>query len=167
MPPSPPQAVEERLWLSHEAQKAQRLTRRLADSYDALADQWIARIEQNKAIGETISKPLSTEAGREFGEKIEELEEIAEHRAILRNRLRKHSQRQIKRQFARDPSLGAVSRTFAARLLATDDRVIESLLDFALYARALRAELSPASREGPNFNSPADLEAYLDRELAS
>lgn len=52
-------------------------------------------------------------------------------------------------------------RSNSARLLAIANGYYRDAQDFALFLRAVRAELDPDTRGGPVFDDPGELESYL------
>lgn len=167
-PPEAPRIVEERVWLTENAQRFDRLARMAADGYQAQAQSWLRSIAAIEAGFPAVVSTEWTEDDRSsLGEAIDRAEKLAEYRAVHRARFAKASRRRTKRWFAADPSLGAVGRALYTRLLATDDLVIEGILDFALFLRAVRAQCDPAARGGPVFDDPTDLGRYLDGLLAA
>lgn len=166
-PPSPPAMVEERLWLSPVGERAQRLADRNAAGYEEYARLWKARVETLRAQSAVLpSTPFSAEERAKFDALIDDCEAAAEDRAVASARMAKRIARDTKRDFARDPSLGAVRRAFGEKLLRIDQEVIESILDYALFLRAFRAERVPESRGGPTFGDAAELSRFLDSQLA-
>jgi hypothetical protein len=162
-PPWRPPLVEERPWLSRAAQDAERIARKHSDAFARYAEDWFATLERAKATLDSMPlEPLSAEELFAFDRLIEEIEASAEQRATQQSRMAKRVRRDHKKLFAEDPSLAAVERAFASRVFATDDRIIEALLDYALFLRAFRAERDPEARGGPTFDDPAALKRHLD-----
>lgn len=166
--PEPPRVVQERMWLSDLGQSAQRRSKQLADHYKAQADAWLgqisASVDQYRLVAMEAMEPSVVAL---LDETIVEVEAEAERRARARAWLRKRSARDIKRHFAVDPSLGAVSRAFANKLLATDDRIVQAFLDHAIFLRAIRAQRDPTRKPGPVFETASDLRSALQRALAA
>ncbi|KAA2241125.1 hypothetical protein [Salinarimonas soli] len=52
------------------------------------------------------------------------------------------------------------------RMFSIGRRFYEEGLDYAAFLRAARAEFDPASRSGPTFDNPDDLERYLTQAIA-
>jgi hypothetical protein len=77
-------------------------------------------------------------------------------------RLVKRLRRDVKALFRIDPSLGAAARLIGDRLVTTEKRIVQGLLDYALFLRAVRAEGDPASRGGPTFHDVEDLARHLN-----
>jgi len=162
-PPWRPPLVEERPWLPRAAQDAERIARKHSDTFARYAEDWFAILDRTKAALDSMPlEPLSAEELSAFDRLIEEIEASAEQRATQQSRMAKRVRRNHKRLFAEDPSLAAVERAFASRVFATDDRIIEALLDYALFLRAFRAERDPEARGGPTFDDPAALKRHLD-----
>jgi hypothetical protein len=76
-------------------------------------------------------------------------------------RLQKRIAREVKTAFQTDPSLAAAHRAFGGRIVATEKRIVDALLDYALFLRAVRAEIDPAARGGRVFEATDDLARYL------
>lgn len=166
-PPSSPVMAEERLWLSPAGEKAQRLADRTAAGYEDYARMWKARVEKVRAGSALMpSNPFTAEERAQIDALIEDCEAFAEERAVAAARVAKRAAKDIKRDFAIDPSIGAVRRTFSERLLRIDQDIIETILDYALFLRAFRAERAPEARGGPTFEDTAELSRYLDVQLA-
>lgn len=167
-PPEAPRIVEERLWLTENARRAERLAKIAADGYEAQAGSWLKSLTALEAAFPMIASAGWTEDDRiSLEEAIDRAEKLAEYRAVHRARFAKASKRETKRLFAADPSLGAVSRSLTTRLLAIDDRVIDGVLHHALVLRAVRAHFDPAARGGPIFDDPEELARHLDGLLAA
>lgn len=75
----------------------------------------------------------------------------------------------MQKSFQRDQKAAGRISTTAARVLKEVDeqllaylqRAVAARLDYALFMRAHRSELDPASRGGPTFDDPSELEKYL------
>jgi hypothetical protein len=167
LPPEPPLMVYERLWQSKAGLAAERSGRRLVESYRGYADGWLKRLEQVRDVAQTGSwSDITPEVGQFIDELIEETEALAESRAKGAAREEKKIRADVKKVFRLDPSVGAAARTVGHALMEIDRGIIEALLDQSLFLRAVRAESLPSARSGPIFDDPADLDAYLKRELA-
>jgi hypothetical protein len=129
---------------------------------------WLAELGRAKAMAPLVegSDALSDSDMSDLTRLIEDFEALAETRAIERTRTAKWVARTAKALFKSDPATAAVARSLGKALLDADDKVIEALLDYALFLRAFRAERSPASRGGRTFGPDDDLVGYLERELA-
>ena len=164
-PPEQPAIVEERVWQSVAGDQAERIGRRIADSFEAAANEWIAVMERGRErIGdvqiqinpETLAVDLAV-----FDRLVEDFEALADLRARRAAREERRHKRSVKASFASDPSVGAARRAFGQRIVAVEKRVIEALLDYALFLRAIRSEIDPRARGGPTFSSTADLQRHL------
>lgn len=164
MPPQPPVTAQERVWLSPKGAAAQRVSQKLVDAYSAKADEWARQLEGFKAQLQLVKPkpPESDETLATLDRMIEEYEAHADIRAMLAARLVKRVRREVKAMFKVEPSVAAVSRAAGQTLIATDKRIVEELLDFALVLRAIRAEAAGEDQGGPTFDDPADLKRYLD-----
>ncbi|MCJ2074061.1 hypothetical protein MKK68_00040 [Methylobacterium sp. E-016] len=164
MPPQPPVMVQERVWQSPGGAAQQRLAQRLADDYDARATAWLARMDNVKAEAEEISSLglASPDDLATMDNIIEEYEAHADVRALFSSRLVKRIRREVKAMFEIDPSVAAAARDGGNRLIATDKKIVEALLDYALFLRALRAEGSGEAHGGPTFDNADDLQRHLD-----
>lgn len=164
MPPQPPAVAEERVFQSGAGAVAERLGRKLTAAYDVQADQWLERLDRIKA--ELELRPTSGLGSpaqlSHISALIDEYETHAELRATGTARLEKRVRRDVKALFKVDPSIGAALRDVGQRLNRTDRRIVEALLDYALFLRAIRAEADPESRGGPVFDDPAALARHLD-----
>lgn len=168
MPPEVPRMVEERVWRSSGLDAAAREATRIADSYTAMVDNWLARLAAVQLAYGQVSEPTGAASQATLDtitDVINRTEAHAEWRAKWRSRFEKKSRRESKRLFATNPALAAIERPFVARLLATDDRMIEALLEHALFLRAVRSEWDPAARGGPVFDNSRELGRYLRAEL--
>jgi hypothetical protein len=168
-PPGRPQIVEERVWKSPRAAEFERYAKRQVASFQQYAALWLERIRAKKAHLETMSlpSPMPPEYLAALSAGIMDREEEAEDRALQVVRLRKRIDRDVKRMFAIDPAVAAVMRTTGQQLTAVDERIVEGLLDLALYFRALRAEGDPSSREGEVFDDPKALQRHLESIISA
>ena len=66
----------------------------------------------------------------------------------------------------REASVAAVARDVARKLVVIDESIIEKLLEFALFLRAVRAERTAENVASHAFSSPADVRAFLKRQAA-
>lgn len=167
-PPPAPEIVEERQWLSPKAESVRRNFERLVADYEQAILVWQQRVRSNRttlALG-AAGDPLSSSDRLLLDQLIDDVEQHSEERAIRKSRLEKRMKRDVKRAFARDPSLGAVLRSFMDRLLEADRSAIDEWLEHALWLRAFRADRLPGSRGGRVFSDPADLERHLETVLA-
>lgn len=169
LPPQVPTIVHERVWQSSLAQQAERIGRRMADSFEADAQKWIGTIERRMKEAEAfkLGGAASPEERRQFAATIEDFEAYGEMRAKEAARLAKQIRRDVKAIFKIDPSLAAIYRSTGERLIAIDKRIIAVILDFALFLRASLAEFDPDSRGGPTFSNGADLAKHLESLLAA
>jgi len=163
-PPQPPVTVQERAWLSPLGTAAQRVSQRLVEAYGTKSEEWSRQLDAFKTQLESfkLQAPESAEILATLDRLIEEYEAHAEIRAMLSRRLIKRVHRDVKGLFKIDPSLGAVGRTTGDALIATERRIVEDLLDFALVLRAVRAEASGEDRGGPMFDDAEALKRHLD-----
>ncbi|MEN3238901.1 hypothetical protein PUR29_36310 [Methylobacterium ajmalii] len=162
-PPEQPTLVEERVLQSTVGAQAERIGRRLADSFDASADAWIGAMERARLSAEhaKVSSVAAEEDIQTLDSLIADFEAMADIRAKRGARAQRQITRDVKATFKVDPSLAAARRAFGARITATEKRVIEALLEYALFLRAVRAEINPASRGGQTFETMDDLERAL------
>lgn len=167
MPPAIPNYAFEEAWRSPVAERAKRNADRLVRSYEGVKDDWLAKIRRLKLEAEAADvEPFALEERAMFDALIEDFEDYAEYRTRQSVRLEKKARRDVKRQFARDPSLAAVAREFSTRLVAIDHDIIEAILDYALFLRAFRSERIPEARGGAVFDDPEQLARFLDAETA-
>lgn len=161
-PPERPAMVEEQVLRSAAAEQAARIGRRLADSFDTAADTWIATMERARrsAEGATIESESPADL-RTLSATIDDFEAVAEMRAKHGARLQKRIAREVKAVFQSDPSLAAAHRAFGGRIVTTEKRIVDALLDYALFLRAVRAEIDPLARSGPTFDTSDGLANYL------
>ena len=167
LPPSPVM-VDERLWSSPDTQKAERRVKQMVASYATYISDWTKRIEQAIAVFPVTVLDEATQLSdvATLQNLAEEIEDHAERRAKEIGKLQKHAQRDIKLTFKRNPSMGAVNRTLAAELLMFEEQIINTLLDYALWVRANKAMIDPATKGGRGFDTSAALTKYLDREIS-
>ena len=168
-PPEQPTIAIERSWQSFAAAQSDRIGRRLNDSFDKVADDWIESINRVKARAEHASIKAEVVTGdiEVLSRLIDDFEAMAELRALKARRADKQEGRIIKQLFKSDPSLAASRRTFGQKLIATEKRIVEAMLDYALFLRAVRAEIDPSSRGGPAFSDPRDLQKHLEGLVAA
>jgi hypothetical protein len=169
MPPSPPPIAEERMWQSPAGAAAERVGSKLAAAFQAQADAWMAELDETKRQFESlpVPGPMTEWERAQLTDLVEEYEAHADFRAKHSARLAKRIRKEVKAYFKTDPSLGAAARAVGDKLIATDKRIVEGLLDYALFLRALRAEGDPASRGGPVFDDAAALAKHLDTLAAA
>lgn len=170
LPPEIPRIVEEPQWLSRLGVKAEELTRARGDQYENVTADWLIRLHDlqrtwQENLGD-LPPPTEQEADDLAG-LIEQAELVADHRVRRRAALLKRGGSSIERLLDVDPGVAAVHRAFNDRLVAIEDRIIEAVLDHALFLRAIRADLSGEARGGPTFSDPADLRRYLKDVLAA
>lgn len=163
-PPQPPVTVQERAWLSPLGIAVQRVSQRLVSAYGTKAEEWSRQLDAFKAQLEffKLEAPESMEILAALDRLIEEYKAHAESRAALSRRLNKQVRRDVKELFKIDPSLGAAGRTIGDALIATEKRIVEDLLDFALVLRAVWAEASGEDRGGQTFGDAETLKRHLD-----
>lgn len=167
MPPEVPRIAEGPLWRSSGHEAAEREATRLADDYTRSVEAWLRRIATLQVgFGQVTPDLTDTAALAAIGETISRVEAHAEWRAKWRSRFEKKSRRENKKLSATDPALAAIERPFIQRLLANDDRMIEGLLDHALFLRAVRSEWNPEARGGHVFDDPHELGRYLRAAVA-
>lgn len=168
MPPTRPEIVEEREWLSPVAEKAKRLAYRLVEDYERDIAGWLDRLRRNQQELELVAPhPDRHEFSEQAKRLIEDIEYQAERRAVSAARFSKRAKKFNKHWFSVDPSLGAVHRSFVSRIADAEQTAIDGLLEHALFLRALRAEQDPDARGGPVFDNPDDLGSYLRDLVAS
>lgn len=169
MPPQPPIFAEERVWQSPEGAAAARVGEKLTRHFDEQANAWLAQLDaiKQQAQSVAIGEVATPDELRQLSDLIDEFETHADLRAKGIVRLTKRIRRDVKAHFRVDPSLGAATRAVGDRLIATDKRIVEGLLSYALFLRALRADGDPDSRGGRTFDTPDDLGAYLDSLVAA
>ncbi|UYW26082.1 hypothetical protein [Methylorubrum extorquens] len=161
-PPERPMLVEEQVLRSAAAEQALRIGRRLADGFDAAADSWIATMERvRRSVEGAPIEGQSPDDLQLLSATIDDFETVAEMRAKHGARLQKRIAREVKTAFQTDPSLAAAHRAFGGRIVATEKRIVDALLDYALFLRAVRAEIDPAARGGRVFEATDDLARYL------
>lgn len=165
LPPEQPVLVQERMLQSAAGAQADRIGRRLADSFEAAADEWLASMERARVSVEhaKVESQAVEEDLRTLTSTIEDFEAVASIRAKRGASLQRKMAREVKAAFKVDPSVAAARRAFGGRIVATEKKVVDALLDYALFLRAVRADINPASRGGRTFDNAADLE----RQLAS
>lgn len=162
-PPEQPAIVEEQVWRSVAGEQAERIGRRMADSFDKAADEWIASMDRARLDAEhaRIESAAAAEDIALLTGVIDDFEAMADLRARRGAKLERRLRREVKAAFRGDPSVAAAKRAFGQRLVATEKRVIDALLDYALFLRAIRTEIDPGARGGPTFDSSQDLERHL------
>ncbi|GJE70286.1 hypothetical protein [Methylorubrum podarium] len=161
-PPERPALVEEQVLRRAAAEQALRIGRRLADGFDAAANSWIATMERaRRSVEGATIESRSAEDLRLLSATIDDFETVAEMRAKQGARLQKRIAREVKTAFRTDPSLAAAHRAFGGRIVATEKRIVDALLDYALFLRAVRADIDPAARGGRTFETTDDLAGYL------
>lgn len=164
-PPIRPPVVEERLLLSKKGEAVQRIGERSVNTYSSYAADWTRKIDAAKAMYQSVPMTMLTDTDAAIlSELISDTESLADVRARGMEMFRKRSARDIKTM--RDPSLAAVSRDVARKLLALDETIIEKLLDFALFLRSARAERTPDNIASGPFSDPAEVRAFLRRQVA-
>lgn len=163
MPPEPPAMVQERIALDPAGEEFFRIGTMMADRFEADAQAYIDAMAatQRKLNG---SKPTSFGTPEEiarFAQAVASYEGVAELRAHNAARMQKRAERQAKFEAKLYPSVTVARRKILKRLLETDRRLIDAILDHALFIRALRSEIDPAAQEAPTFSEAADLRGYL------
>ena len=66
---------------------------------------------------------------------IEDFEAVAAIRAKRSARRQRQVAREVKATFKVDPSVAAARRAFGGRIVATEKKVVDALLDYALFLR--------------------------------
>lgn len=162
-PPEQPAYVEERVWQSVAGAQAERIGRRAADSFEKMADEWVAHVEAMRLEAEGLTFETDDPAGdlQVIAEIIADFEAMADLRAIRSSKTIRQMEKRARAAFKVDPSVGAARREFARRMAAIEQRLIDALLEHALLLRAVRAQMDPASRGGPVFDNPDDLAKHL------
>jgi hypothetical protein len=164
-PPARPQIVEERLWLSSEAEGAKRHIDRTLLSYRAETDRWAESLRQHRIRSAAIPmQPLLEGDYVTLDNLITDLEQTAERRAINLARSIKKARRDIKAAFKVDPSLGAVLRDAERRLHDIEEKIIDDLLEHALFVRAFKADRDPEAKGATEFSDAADLAKFLEQQ---
>lgn len=168
LPPEMPQIAIERVWVSSVAEQAKRQADRLLREFEAQLGTWRVKVDHLKTatLAQTSTALFTPDEQAEIDQLIQDIEDHAEQRATVNARMAKRATRDVKRQFATDPLLAAVTRAFKDRLMTLDREIIDAMLDYALFLRAFRSDRIPDSRGGRTFDDPADLARYLDSELA-
>lgn len=163
MPPQPPQIVEERAWQSPAGVAAERVGTKLVAAFETQADAWMAELDRTKGQfeGFVLPQPMSEWDRAQLTRLVEEYEAHADLRAAQSARLVKRIRRVVKAYFRADPAVAAAVRTTGERLVAIEKRIVQGLLDYALFLRALRAEGDPASQGGPVFDDVEALARHL------
>lgn len=165
-PPTRPQIVEERPWRSAEADAMKRVVDKALISYQAQVDVWSDSLRQLRIRASAIPFQLLSESDHApLDTLVSDLEAAAERRAINLARSIKQARRDVKTAFATDPSLGAVLRDAEKRFHIIEERVIDDLLEHALFVRAFKADRDPLAKGGPAFSKPEDLEEYLRQQM--
>lgn len=169
MPPQVPTIVHERVWQTTAAEQAERLGRRLIDSFKTSAQGYINDVNRLMKEMEVLQPeaPGDEDIMRRMNRLVDDVETYAELRAKDSARLAKRINRDVKAMFKQDPSVAAVQRSFGAEIIATEKRMISTLLDFALFLRTCRAQFDAESRGGKTFDSESDLSEYLSGLLAA
>ena len=140
--------------LSPIAAKQSLLAVRLMADAEAKVGEWQNHVDRAMAKIAGAPKPYGP-AAIQYGENaIALLEDYAETLARDVVRLEKRIRRDVKSQFATDPSLGAVTRSFGQKIVALERRKIEALLDMALFIRADVALASADNKAGEMFDDP-------------
>ena len=162
LPPEPPQMVQERVWLARAGNAAQRLADRAVADYTAYVDDWIERMHKSASAYHLIEAGFASRpALAELDDIIEETETTAEWRSKERTKMAKKAVRRNKKLFAAEPSLGAVSKALSSQLRRQDDRIIEAILDHALFLRSVRAERDQDNAPHPVFDDPDVMMKHL------
>lgn len=165
-PPTRPQIAEERPWRSAEADAMKRFVDKTLVSYQAQVDLWSDGLRQHRSRANEIPlHPLLEGDYITLDTLIFDLESAAERKATNLARSIKRAHKDIKAAFASNPSLGAVLRDAEKRLHDIEERVIEDLLEHALFVRAFKAERDPNAKGGVEFSNPADLATFLQRGM--
>ena len=151
--------------LSKKGEIAQRIAERAVGSYASYVAHWAQKVDALKVHANAIPlEPITAEDLAIFDELVDDMESLADFRARNLQAFRKRTKRDIAK--ARDPSIAAVSRDTARRLQAIDEQVIDKLLDFGLFMRAVRAERVTDNIVGDYARSPSELRAMLRRDAA-
>lgn len=162
-PPTRPPVVEERLALSKTGEKIQKIAERSVRGFQTYIEDWSRRLVEAKAKYDSL--PLvslgQADAAR-LDELVEELEGLADARAREIAQFKKRIARDLKRfGRVRDPSVSAVMRDTARKLLVLDERVLAELLDYALFVRAVRAERTPDNGPLHQFSDASEMRGFL------
>ncbi|WP_342162145.1 hypothetical protein [Methylobacterium sp. SD21] len=166
MPPEPPtMVVEERIALDALGEEFLRIGMRLADTFDADAERYIEAMQvmPRQLDGAKASGVGSADEIAKFTQAISDLERVADMRVRRAGKAKKTVERQAKVDAKHSPSLALARRKVAARVFATDQRLIEALLDYTTFIRALRSEIDPANQGAPTFSDAASLRDHLAR----
>ncbi|WP_210189404.1 hypothetical protein, partial [Methylobacterium radiotolerans] len=148
--------------------QAERLAEQSVSSYEAMVASYVQNLAARRArVEATAATRDMTEAELAHSLQVAgDLEKEADSRAVRLSQFLKRAARDEKAWFRRDPALGAIMRSMAARLAAADEMAIEALLEQALYVRAFRAQRNPDARGGQVFDDPDALDAFLRAEFA-
>lgn len=163
MPPDPPAMVQERIALDPAGEEFFRIGSLMADRFEADISTYIEAMAvlQRKLDEAKPSGFGSPEEIARFTQAIANYEGVAELRAHAAARMQKRAERQAKFEAKSYPSVSLARRKILKRLLETDKRLIEAILDHALFIRALRSEIDPATQGAPTFSDATDLHRYL------
>lgn len=169
MPPQMPVMVIEQTWRSADGDRVEWVGRRYADAFDVTANAWADKLNKLRQVRLTLPAPDATLQDQipHLTKLIENYEAVAEMRARYMASAQKDIRRQVKAAFRRDPAVAAAIRETGERMIATDKRLQEELLDYALFLRAIRSDCDPESRGGPTFDNAEDLSSYLDSLVAA
>ena len=163
LPPELPPMVTERVQRDALGEGFFRTGTEMVDAFEAQAEHFIQAMatvqRQHQGIvvsrrasrGVVAHNPLSTA-------EIERAPEIGVRRAA---RTEKRVERRAKAEAVFSPSLATARRQIARRMIDADKRLIDAILDYALFLRAIRSEMDPAQEEGRTFDDAASLHDYL------
>lgn len=165
MPPEPPTMVQERIALDAAGEALTRIGTRMADTFDADAARYIEamaemprRIDRSEASGPASPKEIAR-----LAQAIADLERVADLRARRSAKLQRGVERQARAEAKASPSVALARRKVAARIIATDKRLIEAVLDYAMFIRAMKSEMDPAARDAPTYSDTDSLRDHLAR----
>jgi hypothetical protein len=165
-PPSLPPMVQTRSLHADAVAKAHRVGTALADAYDGEVERWAQNADRLREQLVAFSPDDWSESVLAKAQRmIENIEAIAEHRAVLLARLRKQSARDVKAMFEVDAAAGAVAREVADRLVRADERAIETYLSIADFLRAHRADMTKDRGPSRSFDDPSAMAEFLRASL--
>lgn len=164
VPPQPPIAAQERVWQSPAGAAVERVASKLTAAFNEQADGWLGQLTaiMKRFESDRLDRTWTPDEDARLERLIDEYEAHAELRAIASARLEKRIRREVKAMFKVEPSVAAAARTAGNSIIATDKRIVEGLLDYALFLRAFRAEGSPDGDRGAVFDDVEALKRHLD-----
>lgn len=169
LPPEPPPVVIEEVWKSEPAKQVERMAQRELVNYKAYVADWMAKIDRIQTGFESavFPVPVPEQVLSEMDDLLADFEATADRKAVLAARAVKRRQRETRAVFKIDPSAGAVFRSVDQEFARLDRAIVERLLDYALFIRAVRAAAQPDAGTGPVFDNVHDLERHLEGLIAA